>query len=57
MTWDSDVNPECRTFYIDQGAPDQSGRLLVEMAASQMEDAKGEPKQVAFHYSSPTVTK
>jgi AI-2 transport system substrate-binding protein len=55
VTWDSDVDPHYRTFYVNQGTPDILGRVLVEMVATQLPDPQQKTK-VAFHYSSPTVT-
>ena len=44
LTWDSDVNPKDRSFYISQGTPDQLANLLIEMTSKQI----GDKGKVAF---------
>lgn len=56
VTWDSDVNPKYRSIMVSQGTPEQLGKMLIDMVAEQIDDAKNAEINFAFFYSSPTVT-
>lgn len=54
ITWDSDTDPEARSFCLSRGTNEQLGGFLVDMAANQLKGKRTPPiKRVAFLYASP----
>ena len=56
LTWDSDVNPECRSSTSARVPPISSATCWSRWSPIRCPNTKTAKKKIAFHYSSPTVT-